>query len=183
MSHKNLINVTGRKFGRLTVVRQAPNQGNSTSGAWWYCRCECGEQRAVRSYDLRNRLQISCGCLQRERTSAANKTHGRSDTAEYRMWKGARQRAKAKGLPCTIGQEDIPAIPATCPVLGIPIVDGRGSRRTNNSASLDRIVPKKGYVPGNIRIISHRANLLKSNASAEELALVLADAQRIEGER
>jgi hypothetical protein len=48
----------------------------------------------------------------------------------------------------------------------------------DNSPSLDRIVPEKGYVAGNIRVISQRANRIKSNATVEELRAVLKDLQK-----
>lgn len=66
-----------------------------------------------------------------------------------------------------------------CPVLGIPIFSGRG-KQIDNSPNLDRIVPEKGYVPGNVRVISAKANRIKSNATAEELKLVWEDLQKLE---
>lgn len=64
-------------------------------------------------------------------------------------------------------------IPDVCPVLGVKLEKGRESG-TDNSPSLDRIVPALGYVPGNIRIISNRANRIKNDSTPEELALILA---------
>jgi hypothetical protein len=58
-------------------------------------------------------------------------------------------------------------IPAVCPVLGIPIV--LGEQRSENSPSLDRITPKLGYVPGNVRVISDKANRLKGDRTLGEL--------------
>jgi hypothetical protein len=88
-------------------------------------------------------------------------------------------RAKKFGLPFDLGEEDI-VIPEFCPVLGLTLQrsTGRGNWK-DSSPSLDRIVPKLGYVKGNVRIISARANLLKSNATIEELEKVLADLRRI----
>jgi len=58
-------------------------------------------------------------------------------------------------------------IPRLCPVLGIPI-EVR-DRRSTHSPSLDRIVPEYGYVPGNVRVISDKANRIKGNRSLAEL--------------
>ena len=55
-----------------------------------------------------------------------------------------------------------------CPLLNIPL-NWEGGPRTKNTPSLDRIIPEKGYVKGNIRIISNLANMMKSYASNEEL--------------
>lgn len=61
----NLIDLTGMKFGRLTVLRQsAPIP--STTAAIWACRCECGEITDVASPHLRSGATRSCGCLARD---------------------------------------------------------------------------------------------------------------------
>jgi len=65
-------------------------------------------------------------------------------------------------------------IPSHCPVLGIPL-DCAAERPSNNLPSLDRIDNNRGYLKGNVWVISWRANLLKKDASLAELkALVTA---------
>ena len=59
--------------------------------------------------------------------------------------------------------------PETCPVLNIPLVRGSHKDSKDNFPSVDRLVPKLGYTPENCRVISNRANQIKSNASVEEL--------------
>jgi len=88
------------------------------------------------------------------------------------LWWNARNRAKANGIAFDLRIEDI-VVPETCPVLGIPLVIANGFAR-DGSPSIDRIDPSKGYVLGNIAIISHKANTIKSNASCSELRCVLA---------
>lgn len=83
------------------------------------------------------------------------------------MVRNARLRAKAAGVPFAISKEDI-HVPTHCPILGIPLIRGTRSG-TPNSPSLDKIHPEQGYVPGNIIVISNRANRLKSDASIREL--------------
>ncbi len=56
---------------------------------------------------------------------------------------------------------------AVCPVLGIKLRYGGGSL-SDNSASVDRRNNTKGYVQGNVCIISHRANVIKSFGTADE---------------
>jgi hypothetical protein len=89
----------------------------------------------------------------------------------------ARCRAKRDGLDFNITKEDI-VVPEICPVLGVPIKINYGSGWHNDSPSLDRIDNTKGYVKGNVRIISNRANRLKCDATLEELELVYLDARR-----
>jgi hypothetical protein len=62
-------------------------------------------------------------------------------------------------------------IPSRCPVLGIAMRPGAG-RLCDTSPTLDRIDNTKGYVPGNVMVISYKANRIKSNATPEELRLV-----------
>ena len=77
----------------------------------------------------------------------------------------------------TIGVEEI-IVPDICPVLGIPLKIATGAAKPN-SPSLDRIDPRRGYEPGNVRVVSHKANTIKSNATVEELRAVLAYLEEI----
>jgi hypothetical protein len=90
---------------------------------------------------------------------------------EQSMWRAAKHRAKQRHTPFSILPEDI-TIPDRCLVLGIPLVfnrDGHQKGATDQSPSLDCFIPELGYVPGNICVISWRANHLKGNASVHEL--------------
>jgi hypothetical protein len=87
------------------------------------------------------------------------------------MVNAARVRATRKGIDFNITTDDI-QIPDACPVLGIPLIKGNG-KRTDNSPTLDRIDNSKGYVKGNVMVISHRANLIKNSASIREVELIL----------
>lgn len=81
----------------------------------------------------------------------------------------AKQRAKLVGVPFKLTALDV-RIPHRCPILGIPLK--RGERiHGDASPTLDRIVPKKGYVRGNVQVISALANRMKNNASPRHLRL------------
>lgn len=83
----------------------------------------------------------------------------------------AKARAKKNNLEFNIDIDDI-IIPNICPVLGIPIKSGVG-KTIDSSPTIDRINNNLGYVKGNIKIISWRANKLKSDATSDELYRVL----------
>ena len=100
----------------------------------------------------------------------------RENNKEKTLLKHARTRARKKGLPFSITEKDI-VIPDVCPVLGIPLFSGEG-HMIDNSPNLDRIFPEKGYVPGNVRVISQRANRIKNDATVEEMRAVLRDMQK-----
>lgn len=78
-----------------------------------------------------------------------------------------RQAAREQGFEHSIGVEDI-VIPKNCPVFGTPLVKGTG-QKTEQSPSVDRIDNSRGYVKGNVVVVSSRANSLKGNATIDEL--------------
>lgn len=81
----------------------------------------------------------------------------------------AKYRAKQKGIEFDIELSDI-IIPPVCPILLVPLIPNK-IKCGPNSPSLDRIDPNKGYVKGNIQVISHKANSMKQNASDIDLVL------------
>lgn len=88
-----------------------------------------------------------------------------SDPAVY-MWKQAKHRAKwdYEDMEFTISVEDI-VLPEKCPYLGVPLE----SRHKRYGYSLDRIDSSKGYTKDNIQVISRIANIMKNNATEQEL--------------
>lgn len=87
----------------------------------------------------------------------------RRENPEKYLLISARNRAKTKGWDFNLDKEDI-VIPALCPILKVPLI-----RNTRHSASLDRIDPTRGYVKGNVQVISRKANVMKNDATREEL--------------
>jgi hypothetical protein len=79
----------------------------------------------------------------------------------------AKSRAKKAGIPFNIDESDI-VLPEKCPVLGMPFIYGD----RNWTFSIDKIVPALGYVKGNVIIVSNRANIIKNNATPEEILAV-----------
>lgn len=70
-----LIDLTGQKFGRLTVIKRAPNKilPGGQQKTQWECKCDCGNITIVLGYLLKNGETKSCGCLNSELTSKRNK--------------------------------------------------------------------------------------------------------------
>lgn len=79
----------------------------------------------------------------------------------------AKTNAKARGVPFDLDISDI-VIPEYCPALGIKLSFESG-RLNPNRATIDRMDNSKGYVKGNVAIISWRANMLKRDASPDEV--------------
>jgi hypothetical protein len=107
--------------------------------------------------------------LKRDKLKQQARDYRRSSNA--RLWSATKRRAFVKNVPFSIEVSDI-QIPETCPVLGIPLSVGDGKKH-HGSPSLDRFIPELGYVPGNVRVISDRANTLKSDGTINEFEKVL----------
>jgi hypothetical protein len=90
------------------------------------------------------------------------------------LYNGSKARARYQNLEHTITEDDI-VLTTHCPVLGIELDYKRGHKKTQqpNSPSLDRIDNSKGYIPGNICVVSWRANACKKDATLNELKAIV----------
>lgn len=73
-----LIDLTGQRFGRLTVIEK-DNSRKTNSGSYWVCQCDCGRTKSIKSSSLRRGEIQSCGCLRTENTIQAKKNLGLID--------------------------------------------------------------------------------------------------------
>lgn len=85
-----LIDLTGKKFGRLTVIEKG--SVNPNGNTYWVCKCDCGEIRNVRSYALRRKEEVSCGCYRRELFKETAVKHGKSNTRIYSIFGNMKMR-------------------------------------------------------------------------------------------
>lgn len=79
-----------------------------------------------------------------------------------------KHNARAKGLPCSLTISDLYPLPEVCPALGIRI-NYEATGPQDDALSIDRLDPEKGYVPGNVVLVSMRANRMKNNGTLAEL--------------
>lgn len=79
--------LVGEKFGRLTVVSEAP-RNQDDNRPMWNCLCECGGEKTVRQSSLEMGHTRSCGCMHSE----ANTRHGMARTKVYKAWRGMQDR-------------------------------------------------------------------------------------------
>ena len=145
-----------------------------------HCNCDHPIEDMVKDASGKDGYKRQCkACLRklntaridqdRDRHNATRREKKRTDPRII-MVQGARTRAKKHGLPCDILVEDL-YVPTHCPALGIPLVVNVG-RVGYDSPTLDKIVPSLGYVKGNVVVVSHLANRIKSNATNEQLRQV-----------
>jgi len=134
---------------------------------------ECSNKRCNNYYEENKEGILSQHKEYAKRDNKTFKKRHRTYNRDYRinhkeraMLIAARMRSKTGNLEFNITEEDI-VIPEFCPVLGIKIVNDN-DKLLDNSPSLDRIDPTKGYVKGNVCVISGRANTIKNKGSIEE---------------
>lgn len=94
-----LIDLTGQRFGRLIVLKRSFSS-RKAGHAMWLCRCDCGNTCIKGSYELRQGLVRSCGCLMREWQETSHSTHGMSDSRLYRIWRGMKDRCYRRENVC-----------------------------------------------------------------------------------
>lgn len=82
--------LTGLKFGKLTVIEQAGH--DKYNKILWKCKCDCGNETITHGRDLVNGHCKSCGCILSENKKKRSRFKGLSDTRIYTIWKGMIQR-------------------------------------------------------------------------------------------
>lgn len=83
-----LIDLTGKGFGRLTVIKRDLNSKRTK----WECKCECGNIKSIQATHLRSGATTSCGCYQKEKAKESNSTHNLTHTSLHNRWKAIKQR-------------------------------------------------------------------------------------------
>lgn len=147
------IDMTGQRFGRLTVTERASN--NKHNCVMWLCRCDCGKDVAVLGSSLRNGSTRSCGCYSAELTRERGTTHGMCKSRLYRIWDAMKQRCYAtshkafenyggRGITvCNAWRESFEAFR-----------DWALSAGYNDDLTLDRMDTDGNYEPSNCQWVS-----------------------------
>lgn len=145
----NLLDLTGRRFGRLTVRARAANDGKQVR---WECACDCGATKLVPASYLGRSVQ-SCGCLRRETARATMQTHGhtlrRKVPRWYKAWSEMRRRCEDASRPSwpNYGGRGI----VVCERWQDADAFYADMGEAPPGASLDRIDSNGNYEPGNCR--------------------------------
>lgn len=138
--------------------------------------CKCGTTLETKAPQCRTCANEYMKRRRKEALEAGAPKHDvynykwRVNNTESYLLQTAKSRAKKKGFDFNIDASDI-VIPENCPVLGIPLFirqGGKGTEKNPNNPSLDRIDSELGYVKGNVRVISWRANNLKGDGTLDE---------------
>lgn len=168
-----VVDHSGKTFGELVVISKNIEMTKKYKRGYYLCKClRCGNEKLMSANNMKR--QQTCGCGQgTERVSL-----------ERYLINCARSRAKQRNIEFTITENDI-KLNTHCPLLGVELYyrdrfnpKREGSYR-DNSASIDRIDSSKGYVPGNVWIISTKANRIKNNSTFDDMKTLVENWQKI----
>jgi len=137
-----------------------------------YCT-KCGLEKESFSFAKRKAKRDGLCSWCKQCTNEASKSKKASRRVKDRswfLWQKAKYRAEKQCVPFTIQQADV-VIPDYCPELGIEMKKSSGPL-CDSSPTLDKITPSLGYVPGNVVVVSFKANSMKRNATVNELGAV-----------
>lgn len=180
---KNKLNVQSEKecntCGRLLPIENYSINNNLKYGRSNRCK-EC-DREVWTVYKENNRDRINKEYVERYHSDPEFKEHRLKTGKKVRekrkiehpekvILQAAKARAKEKGWDFNIDASDI-IFPTHCPILGVELLKPGSSQYMFNSPSIDRIDSSKGYVKGNVRIISLRANTMKNDANLSELKI------------
>lgn len=143
-----LIEMQGRRFGRLTVLSRGPQANKDIK---WLCRCECGTEKLVHGTALRRQMTISCGCHRKERmTKHGHASDGKRNPA-YGIWSAMKDRCFNPSNPeySAYGGRGIVVCDAWRRSF-TRFLDDMGERPSRGH-SIDRINNDRGYEPQNCR--------------------------------
>lgn len=155
-------NIVGERFGRLTVVQHIGDYvfpcGVKTQV--WKCKCDCGNEKIVKSRELKTGDTKSCGCLKKEINKVINKKHGKTNSRLYNTWSNMKSRCYntkkkeyshygGKGITvCDEWRDDFQAF-----------YDWSMSHGYKDNLTIDRIDNSKGYNPKNCRWVTMKEQL------------------------
>lgn len=157
-----LIDLTGRRFGKLVVLERS---GSRSNNACWLCQCDCGNRKVVCGVELRRGEAKSCGCLQKETVRAVMTTHGHNKNKKrerlYGVWSGMLTRTRnpksdnykyygGRGISVCEQWRDYEVFREWA------LRTGYDEAAKHGDCTLDRIDCNGDYCPENCRWVSHK---------------------------
>lgn len=169
MEKGKFIDKTGKKFGRLTVIKRVAN--NKWGETRWLCKCECGKEKVTVGYSLQGGFTKSCGCLRREVTR--NRRRLSSGLSNMRAMIGSyKASAKERKLEYNLTEEQFAELTQQdcyyCGAKPNNIANDEGNYGSYTYSGLDRIDNNKGYVIDNVVPCCKRCNYAKSSLTLQE---------------
>lgn len=172
-----LIDLTGKKIGRLFIIKRYSDKGKKHIK--WLCRCDCGVVKQVNGDALKRGLTKSCGCLRKD-MGAWNKGKTGMSSHMFRgkgelpssLFSDIKYKAGKRGIEFNITIEELWELYLVqgfkCAISKQDIEFEEKGYIQQNVCSLDRIDSKKGYVRGNVQWVDRRINFMKHSMSQKE---------------
>ena len=150
------IDLTGQRFGKLTVVERLPEFRKRTK---YRCHCDCGNERTIPNSHLTQGIISSCGC-QRAKPYEFRRTAGRK-TVLNKLWANYRNKAKKRNFSWTLTKEQfVKLMSACCHYCGYLDVSG--------IMGIDRVNSREGYELSNCVSCCKDCNFAKNDRTLEE---------------
>jgi len=169
---KRRLDLGGQRFGRLFVSHF---NGTRQSRTYWYCKCDCGNEKVILGTSLTQGKTTSCGCYGHSVACT-----GVGDlSGDY--WGRIKRNAKARGIDVAIDAEYawelFQSQRGRCALTGrkLTLVQGYGKRTKEQSASLDRKDSRKGYVAGNVQWVHKVVNNAKGSLTNRQFRKLCQD--------
>ena len=169
----NLIDITGRRFGRLVVISRSYPNGKDRATRW-LCQCDCGKEKIILRGSLKSGSTKSCGCLQIEHIRRVGKKKLDYGVASMRyILCNYKLRAKAGGNEYNLTEEQFKEITQKdCYYCGSPPSNMKKSSRGSNGEyvynGIDRANNDLGYTIDNVVPCCITCNMAKSNKTLQE---------------
>lgn len=167
-----LKDLTGQRFGRLTVLKRA---GSSSGGAAkWLCRCDCGNETIVYGYSLRIGNTKSCSCMKDELAKEIHTIHAQSMSRLHKVWAGMKERCHnqkhnrynrygGRGITvCDEWKDNFQAFYEWA------MANGYDENAPRGQCTIDRIDNDKGYSPDNCRWVDAKTQVNNRSVSRKE---------------
>lgn len=161
-----VVDLTGRKFGRLTVIKRSyPN--TKWGHTRWLCKCSCGKEKIITGDNLKDGDTKSCGCLKKGIVCLSlGLANMRAKINWYKF------NARKKGLRYTLTEKQFKNLTQQdCHYCGLSpsnICNGKGTFGTYTYNGLDRIDNNKGYIVDNVVSCCKTCNHAKNNSTIQE---------------
>lgn len=147
--------LTGMKFGKLTVIKMTDN--TKWNDHWWLCKCDCGSFKEIAGHSLKSGNSKTCGCFVKEARPHRKKGYD-VNSRLYKVWSNMKSRCNNpnSGQYKWYGERGI----AVCDEWNEykPFMEWAISNGYSENLELDRINNNGNYEPSNCRFITHKEN-------------------------
>jgi hypothetical protein len=168
-----LIDLTGRRFGKLTVIGHSHVRKTklNVSVHYWLCQCDCGTKKNVVGYSLTVGKTKACGCANRL-VGKNNATWRGYEDISASFFKHIKWSAEKRNLEFKLTIEYLWELflkqNKKCVLTGLDLTFPKYALDTSYNISLDRIDSSKGYIKGNVQWVDKRINFMKTTLDNQE---------------